>query len=472
MKIYSIPDTYKKLSDDFIVSVNGEKLGVYSCLVSAYPINQVWPGYQRPLVQTENSSFVMLGSDEKIVLQIKAKKAFKKVTVRPTAKNIEKSISADGVEVALPGPGQYSIEFDDKHNVLTVFVNPEKDFDIKNGNDVIYFEPGVHYLDDKLKLQDNQTVFIDEGAIVYGGFFAQNKSNISVVGYGILDCSKMERASQVASVSAEEMRDAINAGNPIFFANCKNVNIDGITIIDSAEWSVRFDGCENVIVDNIKLIGMWRYNADGCDFCNCINATIKNSYLRNFDDCIVVKGLIFNSDMPVENIVAENCVIWCDWGKAMEVGAETCAPFMNNISFRDCYIIHGSAIMMDVYHGDRAEISDITFENINIEYTGEENFPIIQSHPDEVYQNTDWKCVPPFFKIGVGVTMWSTDNYVGNMRNIRVSNINISTDNDIKPAAEIQIADEKVKIENIVVEKIYLNNCKYDFEGNDAFKLL
>lgn len=120
----------------------------------------------------------------------------------------------------MPGPGQYSIEFDSKHTVLSVFVNPERDFDFKKENEIIYFGSGIHYLDDKLRLDNNQTVFIDEGAIVYGGIFAHNKKNISIMGYGILDCSKMERASQVESISAEEMCESINSGNSIFFDKC------------------------------------------------------------------------------------------------------------------------------------------------------------------------------------------------------------------------------------------------------------
>ena len=461
MKIYSIPDLYENISDDFDVFANNEKIGVYSCRVSAYPLNQVWPGYQRPIEQTEKSSFVMLGSDDEMVMVVKAKKHFESVTVRPTAKNIKKIIKDETVELTFPGPGQYSIEFDNKHNVLTVFINPEKEFDEKKQNEIIYFGPGVHQLEDKIKLENNQTVFIDEGAIVFGGIFAQGKKNISVIGYGILDCSKMQRASDIQSLSAEEICASKNAGNPIFFANCRNINIEGITIVDAAEWSVRFDGCENINVDNIKLIGMWRYNADGCDFCNCLNAIIKNSYLRNFDDCIVVKGLKFNGELPVENIIAENCVIWCDWGKALEIGAETCAPYMRNICFNNCYIIHGTIIMMDIAQGDRAKISDVKFEKIYVEYSGEESIPSIQTHVEEKYQNEGKNFVPSLFRITAGVTMWSSDSYAGNIKNVSVTNININADALINPEIRISRSDNTTKIDNITIEDVYLNDKEY-----------
>jgi hypothetical protein len=41
------------LSEHYELRVNGQAVPVYACRVSAVPFNQVWPGYQRPLDQTE-----------------------------------------------------------------------------------------------------------------------------------------------------------------------------------------------------------------------------------------------------------------------------------------------------------------------------------------------------------------------------------------------------------------------------------
>ena len=461
MKKYAIPEKYENRSDEFEVCVGAEKLGVYSCRVSAYPFNQVWPGYQRPIDQTEKSSFVMLGSNKEVVLKVKPKNLFGEVKIRPTVKKIKTLVSEGVFEVTFPGPGQYSIECGNMHNVLTVFVNPEKNFNILTDKNVIYFGPGIHYLDSKIILEDNQTVFIDEGAVVYGGIFAQNKTNISVIGYGILDCSRMERLSEIASLSADEMGNTTLKGNPIFFSNCKNIRVEGITIVDSAEWSVRFGGCDNIIVDNIKLIGMWRYNADGCDFCNCTNAIIRNSYLRNFDDCIVVKGLNYDRKLPVENVVAENCVLWCDWGNAIKIGSETCAPYMRNISFKECYIIHCCGNMMGIIHGDTAAISDVLFENINIEYTGEENPQRIQARKEEVYKDFEKVFIPSLFMVQFVKTDWSTDDGVGTVSNVKLSNINIFSNKQITPAVNISGNGANENSSNINFEKILINGKDY-----------
>ena len=51
----------------------------------------------------------------------------------------------------------------------------------------------------------------------------------------------------------------------------------------------------------------------------------------------------------------------------MEIGAETCASEIADISFEDCDIIRTTHIAMDIQHGDRAAIRDIRFENLRVE---------------------------------------------------------------------------------------------------------
>jgi hypothetical protein len=65
-------------------------------------------------------------------------------------------------------------------------------------------------------------------------------------------------------------------------------------------------------------------------------------------------------------------VLWNGiWGNGLEIGFETRVDSIKNITFRNCDIVHaeseweGAAI--SIHNGDRAIISDITFENIRIE---------------------------------------------------------------------------------------------------------
>lgn len=463
MRNYSFPLSYEKKSEDFKIICNSEEIGVYRCDVSAYPFNRVWLGKQRDFGQTERASFAMLGSDGEITLNIRPTSEFDDVAVRPTSKGIKPYVENGEIKITFPGPGQYSIELDGIHNTLTVFVNPEKTFEINEEN-TLYFGSGVHIVDERIELSDNQTVFIDEGAILYGSINATDKKNIKIVGYGIIDNSRMQRANEINGCAILDPNRGEDTGNPIFLNRCENVVIDGVTCVDSSGWNIYLDGCINVNVNNIKLIGQWRYNSDGCDFCNCTNGTIKNSYLRTFDDCITVKGFKLNNSLPVENILAENCVMWCDWGRALEVGAETSAPYMKDIMFRDCDIIHGSSFMLDIQQGDRAKISNVHFEDIRLEYSGNEMAPVVQNDDGEKYTGFGKECIPVPFSLWSGGTEWSIDGQIGEMNDIYFKDIKILTQKPMIPQGSAILPEADHTVSGVYVENVTVNGELCDFD--------
>ncbi len=467
MKIYNFPKEYEKKSSEYRVSCGGNEIEVYSCNVSAVPFNRVWPGYQRPENQTENTSYIMLSTDSAITLEIEPKRGFKSVKIRPLSRKIELKTESGKVSVLFPKAGQYTVEFDDSHHVLNVFINPEKEFKAdKNSEDVIYFGAGVHYVDKRIILKDGQTVFIDEGAVVYGAIEAIDKKDIKIIGYGILENSHMKRANEINGCAVLDPNAGEMTGNPIFLSRCHNVLIEGVTLVNSSGWNIYLDGCDDVTVNNIKIIGQWRYNADGCDFCNCRNSVIKNSFLRTFDDCIVMKGFKLNNDLPLENVIAENCVLWCDWGRALEVGAETSAPYMKNIVFKNCDIIHGCHIMLDIQHGDKAKISDVYFEDIRIEYREKGECPLIQETKDAVYENRDETYMPVLFEIIAGTTMWSIDEHSGTLQDVYFKNIEVTTENGHIPlGSKILVRDNESKIDGVCFENIRVNGKRYEMEA-------
>ena len=73
----------EKLFDGYTVRVNGQAVPVYACRVSAMPFNQVWPGYQRPLDQTELAGFAYWGMSGPVRVEVISKRPFKSVAVRP-----------------------------------------------------------------------------------------------------------------------------------------------------------------------------------------------------------------------------------------------------------------------------------------------------------------------------------------------------------------------------------------------------
>lgn len=127
--------------------------------------------------------------------------------------------------------------------------------------------------------------------------------------------------------------------------------------------------CDSIRIDNIKLIGFWRYNSDGIDIVNSKNISVSNSFIRSFDDNIAIKGLnsAYNENYKnIENILIDKCVLWNDWGRALEIGAETVADTVKDITFSNCQIVHFTAIAMDIQNSDKGVVKNIKFKNISI----------------------------------------------------------------------------------------------------------
>ena len=375
---YPLPVTEPE-SHDYAVMVNGERIGAYQCLVSAMPFNTVWPGRQRPVEQTETASFISFDMDKDggpVSLRVDIPRVFSEAEIRPLSKKIRPDREGGSLFFRIAEPGQYTLEIDGFHNALHIFVNSIENYEIdKNDPDVIYFGRGVHR-PGLIELKSGQTLYADAGAVVHTAITANNQRNIRVIGHGILDNSEFHRTGD----------NGQRANSCMVLQRCENVEIRGVTFRDACAWTLTAWGCENVFIDNVKAIGMWRYNSDGFDMCNSRNIVISNCFVRAFDDCIVLKGFPHYNDKNVENIIVSGCVIWCDWGRGLEIGAETCAKEYRNILFEDCDIIHSAHMAMDIQNSGNAHVHDVTFDNIRVEYSKYCDEPIYQHSMDSEYK--------------------------------------------------------------------------------------
>ncbi len=134
---------------------------------------------------------------------------------------------------------------------------------------------------------------------------------------------------------------------------------------------------------------------------------IRDSFVRAFDDAIVLKGLNWGRgdfhERPVRNVRVHDNVIWCDWGRALEIGAETSAPEIAEVRFRDCDIVRTTHIAMDIQCGDRALVQDIRYENIRVEIDDVCPAPRMQgSREDRYLEEPSGAYVPNLLVIVIG----------------------------------------------------------------------
>jgi len=105
---------------------------------------------------------------------------------------------------------------------------------------------------------------------------------------------------------------------------CKNVLIEGVSIVDSPMWEVHPVLCENVIIRKLN-IATHGPNNDGCDPESCKDVLIEDCFFDTGDDCIAIKSGRNNDgrrlNTPTENIIVRGCTMKDGHG-GVTVGSE------------------------------------------------------------------------------------------------------------------------------------------------------
>ncbi len=466
------PPEGERTCEDFKVSVCGEKTVPYFARVSAIPYNTVWPGRQRPEEQTEIASFIGFEADGPVYIELEAWKDFADCTVRPLSKNIRPDTNGRRIAFTLNEPGQYTVELDGFHRALHIFFDPISIFGVDRSDaDVLYYGPGIHRVG-KVELNDNQTAYIDAGAVVYGSFTAINKSNVRIVGYGVVDGSEEVRTSETGLLAysfegvdltdekalRELLRKNAVLDGCVRLYNCSDSSVEGVTLRDSATFALIMAGCTGCRCDRVKTIGMWRYNSDGIDLFNCRGCRIENCFLRDFDDCIVLKGIKGWDKNNMEDITVRGCTVWCDWGRALEIGAETCADEYRNILFENCDIIRCAHYYLDIQNGDRAWVHDVVFRDIRCEYSRYALPPVYQHDMNAPYPVPKEPYVPALIASPIYDGPWSEDHILGRTSDVLYQNIFVLADNGLGvPGLEFGGPDEAHANRRIMIDGVFFN---------------
>lgn len=445
-------------SEDFTVTADGKNVFVYQARVSAVPHNQVWPGHQRSKDQTEIASFAYFDMSAPVTVKVISAKDVRTVDIRPKSYGIQPQTNRNTITFTINEPCNISVEVNGMHNALHLFAN---ETECCNPNpdspDVRYFGPGSHNAG-IIQMKENETIYISGGAVVHGVIEAVDVSNIKVLGRGILDASTIKRSD------AKEM---------ISFHGCDNAQISGIILRDPHKWTITPLKCKNVDISNVKLIGLWRYNSDGIDIVNCQDVTIKNCFIRSYDDNIALKGLrrayrgrrgerqeqYSTENRNLRNIEVSGCVLWGDWGRALEIGAETYADSISNVTFKDCDIIHYVHYAMDVTNGDRAVVHNVTYENIRVEEPTTHNVRIA----DRDYEPEN---VGKLIVLNINKNVYSKDTERGKINGITYKDITFT--GNTNPKSLLIGLDKQHTVENIIFENVTINGRKINSleEGN------
>jgi polygalacturonase len=276
-------------------------------------------------------------------------------------------------------------------------------------------------------------------------------SNSKIVGRGIIDGSHL----------ANWVKTDAKAVLPIEAVGRSNLEISGITIFDPNAWAIQLQRSSNITIDNLKILSS-RCNSDGISIQSTSEVTITNSFLRTWDDSVVIKNYNKAGDGSAINshdITVKNCIFWTDLAQTMELGVETnkgagTEPKIYNVVFQDILIFHAlHKAPISIHNGDNAEIYDVTFKNITVENYQSGN-------------GDGWNYIIDITNLtgsGMGgAAAWTTVADRSSIHDILIENINILSGKN--PTARFN-SREGGSIHDVIVKDVYRAGTKVNLSS-------
>ncbi|MDR1697456.1 MAG: InlB B-repeat-containing protein [Erysipelotrichaceae bacterium] len=280
-------------------------------------------------------------------------------------------------------PGQYVIEPNrDSNLAIHLFIDELKvdasgsevnyyESLIENGDTIIRFPAGLHHKDNSsyidssgfISPNSNTTIILDYGAVVQAKIRATGKTNLKIIGGGILDGTTFSRNQGGNSV-------------PINLRESTDLLLSGFAILDPGAWVTNLYYCTDFVIDNMKVISS-RANGDGITLQSCQNGEIMNCFVRSFDDSLVVKNYTNPEGQWTNpsarrrasiNLNFHDIILWTDLAQSMEIGYETAGEEINNIDFSNITVLHNfHKPIISIHNANDAYVHDITYQDITVE---------------------------------------------------------------------------------------------------------
>ena len=226
----------------------------------------------------------------------------------------------------------------------------------------IYYGPGIYNEDITMVGDSNTTIYIAGGAVVRGTLTLTNTQNVTICGSGMIYKSH-----------------DTPAGVPFKIDNTTGLQIRNICVTSGDEnWTCWIHGSNHISAVNFRVVGEVR---DGFDIINSQYVTALNCYFQSHDDVTCCKGMQWARSKPVAHILFQNCTMNNIAGGfgLCRIGAESNAPSMSDIKFRNCDVIHNlpsddhqeywkqGIVEIHSFTADSCAYSNILLDNIRVE---------------------------------------------------------------------------------------------------------
>lgn len=261
---------------------------------------------------------------------------------------IDAAHAQGGGTVLVPGGKRYLIG--------SIFLKSHVTLHLENGSTLLGSTDPAHY---------TETTIAGEYGGNAGGFLIQanNADHVAIIGQGVIDGQGqafMDGYREGAEPFIKMPRDW--RPRLLGFLQCKNLTIRDITLRDAAQWTCHLTGCEDVLIDGVRIQNDWAIpNNDGINPDHCRRVRISNCTITAGDDGIVLKTTKdFKHLGPTEDVTITNCII-TSTSAGIKIGTESHNDFRNitvtGCILRDCN--RGLAIQLR----DGGHVSNVLFSS-------------------------------------------------------------------------------------------------------------
>lgn len=288
---------------------------------------------------------------------------------------------------------------------------------------------------------DNEDVGWEGGCFL----FARHGENIMISGTGTIDGQgRRVFEDDNADHGFHECPLLVTGFRPrtSFLEDIKNLTVRDVTFYDAAFWTLHMAGCENVLVQNIRILNNDRGpNNDGIDPDCCKHVVIQGCILETGDDSIVVKatGPMWQKYGDCEDVVIQGCTMHSR-DSALKIGTETYGA-IRNVILSDC-VVKNCSRAVSIWSRDGGEISDIYIHHI----VGN----------TRRYADCPWRvdCAPRWWGKGEPMFLSATkrkgvDRLPGSISHVYMDHIRLTAESSIFIGGEDYAVIEDVRMEDL-----------------------
>ncbi len=193
---------------------------------------------------------------------------------------------------------------------------------------------------------------------------------IDLNGLSFFDISKMNVPDMKAEPTPAQVAECtyfIPEERPsqcIFFHDCRDVRLEGITVINAPCWTITCSHCENVHLMDLTIdTDLNTPNDDGIHISACRGVIISGCHISSGDDCIAL-SCITDWEAPCEDVVVTNCVLH-SCSKAIVIGYMF--SIVRNVLITNCIIKESNRGLCVMCHDETALVENVRVSNMIID---------------------------------------------------------------------------------------------------------